>query len=641
MRNPIFYIILFIFNFSDAQHGDQKEFDIDWHIAQKTSNYIEVYAPLTSQKDTVLYHEIHQKSAKSGYDLGRIIALNLLGTYYRDQSQYERSIEFYRSALNLSNEKDIFEGILYSNNMLGSVYRRMDDVQKGLKYHYSALELTDSAPKETEFIIRNRAIAINGIGNSYLILQEYESARNQFERSLKIEHSIDNHLGLAINNQNIGYTYEKTYQLDSAQHYYFASLRENEIINSKVGKMICYNSIGRVLSLEKKYESALEYFNLAEALTDEVGDNFYTANIFYEKATALLNLGEYEKAKQLLDRSLDLSIQHNLKSNEADIYNALAIYNEKTGDYKTALDFVRKSKDVQSDFLNENNLRIKNNLEISYEMESKTNQILNLEKEKDEISAIVSRKQQTILYLIILFGVLGFASVLFFQRDKLKKEKQMLELEQKVLRAQMNPHFTFNALNSIKTYIITENTKEAVKYLNKFAKLIRGVLNSSNKKVITLEEELETIESYLSIERLRFKDPIKFIVEVKNVDPACLEVPPLLLQPFIENALWHGLAQKEGEKFIKIEVFQIDNSWICIEIIDNGIGREASRKSSVAIPNHESLGVSISRKRLNNHFNLKNERTSLDYTDLKDDNDKSLGTKVSILIPHRIPYSVN
>lgn len=638
MRNSTLYIIILICNFSIAQDITTDDFDIDWHIENKTSDFNTVFAPLFHQKDTFMYRALYEKSKKEEYDLGQIIALNLLGTYYRDQSEYAKSIELHNEALGFSRDKKILDGILYSNNMLGVVYRRMDDVQKGLKYHFTALELAEQSNQNSDFIIRNKAIAVNGIGNAYLILQEYESARRQFNRSYQIEMSIENHLGMAINHQNIGYTFEKTNQLDSAQHHYFASLAKNEFIQSNIGKMICYNSIGRVLSLQENYQNALEYFDLAEVIAEDLGDSFYTANIYYEKGLALLLLGEKENAEQYLNRSLDLSIQHNLKSNQADSYNALALYNEQIGNYELALDLVRKSKEVESNFLNENNLRIKNNLEISYEVDSKANQILNLEKEKDEIIAMVSQKQQTILYLVVLFAVLIIASVLFFQRDKLRKEKQLLELEQKVLRAQMNPHFTFNALNSIKTYIISQNTTEAVKYLNKFAKLIRGVLHSSDKKVITLEEELETIESYLSIERLRFQDPIKFEVEINDVDPASLEVPPLLLQPFIENALWHGLAPKKGEKMIRIHVFEIDQNWICIDIIDNGIGREASQKDS-AISGHKSLGVSISRKRLNNHFNLKNDKSSLSFTDLKDENNIALGTKVSILIPNQNPLS--
>lgn len=633
MKKLLFLTLVLSITFSFGQKSEEAKIDLDALVKEKSADFNYVFAPLYNEKDTNRYNEFYKKSIDNGYDLGQIIALNLLGTYYRDQSQYFRSVELHNQALSFSEDKNIIDGILYSNNMLGVVYRRMDDVNKGLQYHYKALELAEKLEDKTDFTIRNTAIAVNGIGNANLILEEYESARNQFKRSFEIEKSIDNHLGLAINHQNIGITYEELNQPDSAQYHYFESLKENRLIGNEIGKMICYNSIGRIYLKKEKFHDALKYFDQAEAIAEEAGDSFYTATIYYQKGVTLLNLTDYQKAKAYLDKSLELSIKHNLKSNQSETYSALASYYEQQGNYKEALYCVNKSKDVQSDYLNENNLRLKNNLEISYETESKANQILSLKKEKDEIIEKVSKKQQTILILIFLLGLLALLGILFYQRDKLRKEKQMLELEQKVLRAQMNPHFTFNALNSIKTYIISQNTEEAVKYLNKFAKLIRGVLYSSDKKVVTLAEELETVESYLSIERLRFKDPIALEVNVDELDLKELEIPPLILQPFIENALWHGLAPKTGDKKILIHVYRNGNNTICIDISDNGVGREASQKNNHH-KTHQSLGVAISRKRLHNHFNLRKDYISLKFTDLKDDNDIPRGTKVSICIPN-------
>lgn len=634
MRILTSYLFLLISFCGYSQASDREDFDIKWHVEQKTNDFNTVFAPLYYEKDTIRFQELLQLSKHNNYAIGEIIALNLLGTYYRDQAQYYKSVELHNEALNLAKDKKLTDGILYSNNMLGVVYRRMDDVQKGLKYHFKALEIAEQLEEKNDFTIRNTAIAVNGIGNSYLILQEYESAKNQFRRSFEIEKSINNHLGLAINYQNIGYSFEKLNQLDSAQLNYFQSLKENSFINNDIGKMICYNSIGRVFLLKENYKEALDFLDRAEVIAEETGDSFYTATIYYLKGLTLLKLDRKRDSKRYLSKSVELSTKHNLKSNLSETYNAFATYYERIGDYQEALKYARKSKEVEADYLNENNLRIKNNLEISYETELKANQILNLKKEKSQIIEEASKKQRTILFLILLLAVLALLGMLFYQRDKLRKEKQLLELEQKVLRAQMNPHFTFNALNSIKTYIISQDTEEAVKYLNKFAKLIRGVLYSSEKKVVSLEEELETVESYLSIERLRFNDPIEYQLDIKDIDPANVEIPPLLLQPFIENALWHGLAPKKGEKIIRLEIFKESKNTVCINIIDNGVGRKNS-KSSDQEKGYKSLGVAISRKRLSNHFNIKNDDTTLMFTDLKDENNNATGTKVTICIPIR------
>lgn len=204
MRIFTFYILLLIGALLHAQKSKNKPIDIQWHVEQKTKDFNTVFAPLYYEKDTLRYQELYNLSQENNYCLGEVIALNLLGTYFRDQSDYFRSIDLHLEALKISQDQNSMDGILYSNNMLGVVYRRMDDVQKGMRYHFKALEIAEKIEPKTEFALRNTAIAVNGIGNSYLTLQEWESAKKQFQRSFKIEESINNHLGMAINYQNIG-----------------------------------------------------------------------------------------------------------------------------------------------------------------------------------------------------------------------------------------------------------------------------------------------------------------------------------------------------------------------------------------------------------------------------------------------------
>ena len=208
-----------------------------------------------------------------------------------------------------------------------------------------------------------------------------------------------------------------------------------------------------------------------------------------------------------------------------------------------------------------------------------------------------------------------------------ESEISLLKLD--ALRSQMNPHFIFNALNSIKAYLIDNNKEKAVYYLNKFAKLIRKILESSRTDSVSLDEELETIELYLNIENIRFNDAISFKVNsAGNVKLASTKLPGLILQPFIENALWHGLMLKEGEKIITIDVTSIDNI-TNLSITDNGIGREkAKEKSDKKTFKKESLGIQFAQERLN-YFNKKHD-TNYSFTifDLRDENNEITGTKV-------------
>ncbi|MDO5656284.1 MAG: tetratricopeptide repeat protein [Flavobacteriaceae bacterium] len=628
-----FYCILFytICTIVFSQNSEENLDHISHHVSAKTTDFNAVFIPLLNTRDTLQYNELLQQSIQGDYKLGEIIAYNLLGTYYRDQSIYRKSIGHHMRALQLSEKSNIIDGILYSNNMLGVVYRRMDNVQRGLEYHFKALTLAEKNENKSDFNIRNTAIAVNGIGNSYLILNEYQSARKQFLRSMEIERSIKNTLGLAINNQNIGITYEETQELDSALIFYRESLKKNIEINNSLGKMICFNSISGVLMKQQKYAEALNLINQAESIALEKGDNFYTTTIYLKKAKILMESHRLDEALDYLEKSKEISIQHHLKTNLAETYESLSAFYEQTRDFSNALKYSRLSKQMEFEYLNENNLRIKNNLEISYDVESKSNEILDLEKEKALMSESVAQKQKTILTLALLMAALSLVAFLFFRQNKLVNENQKLELEQKVLRAQMNPHFTFNALNSIKSYIISEDKEKAVKYLNKFAKLIRSVLYSSDKRTITLQEELDALESYVDIEQLRLKDKVELVFQIDDVNAEEIVIPPLILQPFVENALWHGLATKKGNKRLLIHVYQ-NSKFVNIDIIDNGVGRDASSKLRDSTT-HKSMGTQISQKRLESFFKMHSRDCNIQIMDLKEESGLALGTVVSICIP--------
>lgn len=214
-------------------------------------------------------------------------------------------------------------------------------------------------------------------------------------------------------------------------------------------------------------------------------------------------------------------------------------------------------------------------------------------------------------------------------------EKQINELKLTSLLSKMNPHFIFNALNSIKLYIINNEAKLAARYLNKFSKLIRRILEASSTKEISLQEELETMDLYMTIENIRFSNEIEYLIKInEDINLKNIKVPPLILQPFLENSLWHGLSSKRKNKKIQLTIHKTNNKSITILIEDNGIGREASSKIKAEKSiNRKSIGINLTKNRLDNFTkNLKNNY-SIVYEDLKDDKKNALGTKVILTIP--------
>ncbi len=211
-------------------------------------------------------------------------------------------------------------------------------------------------------------------------------------------------------------------------------------------------------------------------------------------------------------------------------------------------------------------------------------------------------------------------------------EKELNHLHLASLQSQMNPHFIFNALNSIKVFLIENNKEKAVYYLNKFSKLIRKILESSRIESHTLEEELNIISLYLSIENIRFEDEINYVIEkTSSLSLGSIKVPPLLLQPFVENAIWHGLMLSSKEKKIAIRVYG-DGAKIKLSLIDNGIGRKASGKLKQKKSfKKESVGLKMTEERLS-FFNKKHGFDySFEFIDLEDETGDALGTEVRFI----------
>jgi ligand-binding sensor domain-containing protein/anti-sigma regulatory factor (Ser/Thr protein kinase) len=242
-------------------------------------------------------------------------------------------------------------------------------------------------------------------------------------------------------------------------------------------------------------------------------------------------------------------------------------------------------------------------------------------------------------YVLLAAVALAFIYWLFRRRIMSVKVKaaiqqQLTELESKALRAQMNPHFIFNSLNAIQELIVTENVTAAYDYLSKFSKLLRLVLNNSEKSLIPLADEITMLQLYLELESLRFRKSFTYKIDVANsLDAESMLVPPLLLQPFIENAVWHGLMLKEGEKNLSLHIRQQSGEILCV-VEDNGIGRKKSaeiKAQKLGAVHLESKGLKLSQHRIS-LLQLNGKKGSVKIEDLYENNEAT-GTRVSIQLP--------
>lgn len=238
-----------------------------------------------------------------------------------------------------------------------------------------------------------------------------------------------------------------------------------------------------------------------------------------------------------------------------------------------------------------------------------------------------------IIYLIYRNRVQQIQKEADFRRKEAEYKQLTAETETAVLRLQMNPHFIFNSMNSISSYLLQKDIETANDYLGRFARLMRKILVVAEEPYLTLYEEMELLEQYMQAEAMRFEEKFhyEFLVD-EGIDTYEVLIPTMILQPFVENAIWHGISNKKGIGHIKIGFQQNPKSLTCF-IEDNGIGRKAAQKNSTT--SHESKAISITKRRLQLLTTENNlvVQPSLTFQDLLDKNQQAIGTKVILELP--------
>ncbi|MBK6966308.1 MAG: histidine kinase [Bacteroidales bacterium] len=320
--------------------------------------------------------------------------------------------------------------------------------------------------------------------------------------------------------------------------------------------------------------------------------------------------------------------------NMAYSYTALSTINAVKGNYKAALENQLKRDslyNLEMTAFSEKQFII---MQVTYEDEKKRNRIYQLRREEEIHQA---RQSHTILLVLLIGGaiLITLLAVLFFiQRRRFQSEQKTMELEQKLLRSQMNPHFLFNALTGIQNFILTQKPDQASIYLSKFANLVRNILDNSVEEFVTLEKEISTIENYLELQKVRYAGKFDYRITVTDaIDPEEMMIPPMLAQPFIENSIEHGIKHRETPGHLDIR-FSLQDHTLIFEVEDDGVGRQKAREISIQSESaHRSMATSLTRDRLVILNRKHHKKIILEITDLKNAQGEAGGTSVKFGIP--------
>lgn len=344
-------------------------------------------------------------------------------------------------------------------------------------------------------------------------------------------------------------------------------------------------------------------------------------------------------AKNYLDSSFELYELMEDPSGLAEVWKMRSTLDSAQNNFKDAFLSFKKYSVLKDSLFNDEKAQEVATLEMSYAFSKKEDSI---RSENEQIALAASseiKRQSTIRNTTIIAGIAlitaGLVSFIFYKRKRDAVQKQqvaefktdVMETEMKALRSQMNPHFIFNSLNSISDYISKNNIPEADRYLSKFAKLMRLILENSEQKEVLLEDDLKALELYMQLEALRLNHKFDFTIDVDaSIDASSTLVPPLMLQPFVENSIWHGIAKKEGKGQINIAVKKFENDMINCIVEDNGVGRLAGRSEND--DQKKSLGMKITQSRIDVLNKLNNARASIELSDL------AQGLKVEVKLPY-------
>jgi hypothetical protein len=382
------------------------------------------------------------------------------------------------------------------------------------------------------------------------------------------------------------------------------------------------------------YDSAIYYYNQSLKYS-------LPANLSSPAANSLGNLGTIYRdlrQKEVALKYYQQGIEQAKKDN--DLYDLWWIYRDMSDLYLMSRDTANAFRNYvlfkkYSDIYNSKaSIQGLQDAQIRYEADT--------HKKELELLSLRLKNNRLLNYgfagLTLLILSIGY---LIYRGSKLKDKRRISEMNRKIseitqanLRQQINPHFIFNTLNSIQYYMYQHDKLATNNYLTKFSSLMRKVLENSQHTSVPLSDELSALNLYLELESIRFKDKFEYSINVdEDIDPLLHRIPTMLIQPYVENSICHGLIAKEAKGYVNIDL-KLNSEYILCTIEDNGIGREAAKERNLKREeNHNSLGTRITKSRIDLVNELYGTSLQTVYTDLKDENGESSGTRVEIHIP--------
>jgi tetratricopeptide (TPR) repeat protein len=527
-----------------------------------------------------------------------------LGYLYNELGAPEKAAAYVLEANKYHEEKGILLGLAHSQSSLGRIYNLMEDYDEALKYEFAALK------------------SFKSLGHNQGVITSYINIGNNL--AMKKEHE------------------QKILYMDSA-----LALNGNTL-KSKYFREICMTNIATSLfALNRLAECDAITDSLLTIMQNRKNSSRY-GRLLSTKAEVSIALNRTDTAKYYLDKALEIAENYNDLQGRYIAYRFYKTLYEKLGNYKLALDYYAKAVEIDKNLRSAEKDRDVKNLAIVYETEKKNQTIAFQEKEIENKNLILhnERVKNWFLLITLILILIIFVAVFVYQRqihkrkaeaEQSRKEKEIARYKLQVVNNQISPHFTFNAVNSLKGLIAGEKKEAALEAFSKFSKLINATLTASDSFTNTIEQEMKFIDLFLDFRKFRYEDKFEYKITVADDVDLNFVILRLSVQELVENAIKHGIRHKTtSDGMVNVDVKKDDNYYV-FTVSDNGIGREKAQKLRTT---GTGKGAYI-QNMMNNILNTNNEAASdISYTDLFDSAGKPAGTRATLLIPINYKYEL-
>ncbi|MCG2459603.1 tetratricopeptide repeat protein [Flavobacteriaceae bacterium F89] len=572
-----------------------------------------------------------------------------MGLVYFGWANYSKSIDNYKKAYSIfEKEKDSFL-MAYMLNSIGVNQMYLSNYPAALRSYLTAARMYESMGSENTRIY---ADIQSNIGILYKDMGKWDESLSYYDKALEHYKKNGNSTSVAATLSNMGIVYDDTDQHKKALDLYNEAYKINSSVGYKRGMASDLSNIGVAYTSLLQYKEALEYLDRSKMMYEELGDLNALGVVHHYLGVSYLNLvddrtpvsNRFKSAEEHFKKSLEYSQQVNSLEHQAETWENVAKMYLKAGNYKKAFEAKNQYLVLKDSIGSQSKREEITRLELQYQFDKREAGLV-AQHEKEQAVAQAEIDQQKLIRNISIYGgggllmiILGGLMLYKRKRDAVSRQLEaefkatVADNELKALRAQLNPHFIYNSLNSIGDYFSRNDTESGNGYLAKFAKLMRLTLEYSEKKEVTLAEDVNLMELYLQIEALRLDYKFTFKIKIDpNLDSENTLVPPMILQPFIENSIWHGISPKKGKGHIDIDIKK-DGDMIHYIVEDDGVGRQFEKQSMTK--GKTSLGIKITENRIEIINKVKQTTGTVSVLDRPYGN----GVKVEVTLPLELAF---